>query len=190
MTYKHRQQGVTLIVAMIMLLLMSLMAANAFKSSANDLRIVGNTQARQESIASAQKAIEETISSSLFATEPETVAATPVTIDIDGDGTNDYTATLNPQPNCFRTRVIKATELDIDLEAEGGDPDSACLGSPISGSGIEQPESGNLAGNTLCATMEWNIGARVQDARTASDVTVHQGVSIRVLETEAEAQCL
>ena len=186
MTSMHRQQGVTLIVAMIMLLLMSLMAANAFKSSANDLRIVGNTQARQESIASAQKAIEETISSSTFASAPETVAATPVTVDIDGNGTADYTATLDPQPNCFRTRVIKSVELDPEDAA-----DLSCFQSgSAQASGIEQEGGAVIAGNSLCATMEWNIGARVQDARTAADVTVHQGVSIRVLETEAEAQCL
>lgn len=186
MTSMHRQQGVTLIVAMIMLLLMSLMAANAFKSSSNDLRIVGNTQARQESLASAQKAIEETISSSLFASDPDTVANTPVTVDIDGNGTADYTATLDPQPNCFRTRVIKSMELDPTNAS-----DLSCFQSGnVQGSGIEQEDAAVTAGNSLCATMEWNIGARVQDARTASDVTIHQGVSIRVLETEAEAQCL
>lgn len=186
MTPLHRQQGVTLIVAMVMLLLMSLMAANAFKSSLNDLRIVGNTQARQESLAAAQKAIEETISSSIFATAPETVAATPVTIDIDGNGTGDYTATLAPQPNCFRTRVIKTSELD-----PANANDLSCFQSGnVQVSGIEQAGAAVIAGNSLCATMEWNIGARVQDASTASDVTIHQGVSIRVLETEAEAQCL
>lgn len=182
----QRQQGVALIVAMVMLLLMSLMAANAFKNSANDLRIVGNTQARQESLAAAQQAIEATISSSAFAIDPESVAATPVAIDIDGNGVDDYTATLNPQPNCFRTRVIKSVELNAESAT-----DLSCFQSGGSqGGGIEQDDAPVTAGNSLCATMEWNIGARVVDARTAADVTVHQGVSIRVLETEAEAKCL
>lgn len=185
MTPRHSQQGVTLIVAMIMLLLMSLMAANAFKSSANDLRIVGNTQARQESLAAAQKAIEETISSSLFATAPATVAATPVTVDIDGNGTADYTARLNPQPNCFRTRVIKSSELN-----PANASDLSCFqSSNVQASGIERAGAAVTADDSLCATMEWNIGASVQDATTAANVTIHQGVSIRVLETEAAAQC-
>lgn len=181
-----RQHGATLVMAMVLLLLMSLMAANAFKNSSTGLRIVGNMQGRQESMAAAQKAIEQTISSAAFTATPELVAATPVPVDIDGDGNTDYTATLNPQPNCYRTRVIKMNELNPDNAG-----DLSCMQSgSVQGGGIDDPNAAVDAGNSMCATMEWNVGSRVVDARTGADVTIHQGVSVRVLETEAESQCL
>ena len=48
------QRGATLVLALIFLVLMSLFALSAFNSSSSNLRIVGNTQARQESLATAQ----------------------------------------------------------------------------------------------------------------------------------------
>jgi hypothetical protein len=60
----------------------------------------------------------------------------------------------------------------------------------VQGGGIDDPNAAVDAGNSMCATMEWNVGSRVVDARTGADVTIHQGVSVRVLETEAESQCL
>ncbi|HAL39750.1 MAG TPA: hypothetical protein DCP03_17240, partial [Polaromonas sp.] len=61
MTSKAHQRGATLLVAMIFLILMSLFAISAFKSSTGNLRIIGNMQSRQEAIAVGQKAIEDTI---------------------------------------------------------------------------------------------------------------------------------
>lgn len=169
-----------------MLLLLSLMAANAFKSTANSLRIVGNTQSRQESLAAAQKAIEQTISSAAFAIDPEAVAANPVTVDINGDGTNDYSVSLDPQPNCYRTRTIKTSELNPEVAA-----DLACVqSSNLSNSGLDSDDAVSLAGNSMCATMEWDIGATINDTASNTAIALHQGVSIRVPEAEVDNLCL
>jgi hypothetical protein len=186
MTPRFRQQGATLLVAMIFLILMSLFAISAFKGSIGNLRIVGNMQARQESVAVAQKAIEQTISSSLFTTNPASVAATPIQVDIDGNGSNDYTATLNPQPKCYRTKAIKSNDLDMALAA-----DRQCMKSGTDpNTGLDIPDAAADAGNSLCANSEWNVGATVEDLRTGTKVTVNQGVAVRVLETDAANLCL
>ena len=186
MKKRSTQHGATLVVAMIFLILMSLFAISAFKSSTGNLRIIGNMQARQEAIAVAQQAIEQTLSSFLFTTSPDTVAATPLLVDIDGNGSNDYTASLNPQPNCYRTKVIKTTELNPSLPA-----DLACLkSSVVQQGGLDIIDAAADAGNSLCANSEWNVGAAVTDQRTGTKVAVHQGVAVRVLETDAANLCL
>jgi len=71
MNHQSTQRGATLVVALIFLVLMSLFAISAFNSSTGNMRIVGNTQARQESLSAAQLAVEKTISSSNFHTNPD-----------------------------------------------------------------------------------------------------------------------
>ena len=182
----HRQRGASLVVSLVMLLLLSLMAANAFKGAANSLRIVGNTQWRQESLASAQTAIEQTISSTAISTDPELVAKTPVLVDINGDGATDYSVSLDPQPNCFRSRTIKTRELNPELAA-----DLACVqSSNLVDTGLDTEDNVSLAGNSMCATMEWDIAASVADQTSNTNLTVHQGVSVRVPEAEVDNLCL
>lgn len=186
MKAKASQRGATLVVAMIFLILMSLFAVTAFKDSTGNLRIVGNMQSRQEAIAVGQKALEQTISSSYFTTNPANVAATPIQVDIDGNGTMDYTATMNPQPHCFRTKAIKSSELNPSLPA-----DLACMkSSVVQQGGLDIPDAAADAGNSLCANSEWNIGAKVVDVRSGAKVTLNQGIAVRVLETDAVNACI
>lgn len=181
----NSQHGVTLVVTMIFLILISLFAVTAFKNSTGNLRIVGNMQSRQEAIAVAQKALEQTISSTYFTTNPANVAATPVLVDVDGNGTVDYTATLNPQPYCYRTKAIKSSELNPTLAA-----DLACMKSgTVQQGGLDTPDAAADAGNSLCASSEWNIGAQVLDVQSGTKVVVNQGVAVRVLDTDAANAC-
>ncbi len=183
---RPRERGITLVVTLILLILMSMFAINAFNGSSGNMRVIGNMQARQESIAAAQQAIEQTISSTVFTSNPATVAATPVAVDIDGDGQADYTARLTPQPRCYRAKPIKSSELNPALSA-----DIACLRSGVvQNSGLDSPDAASDAGNSLCANSEWNIRSEVIDARSSTRVAINQGVAVRVLETDAANSCL
>ncbi len=182
---QSRQRGISLVVTMIFLIVMSMFAVNAFNSSSSNMRIVGNMQARQESIAAAQQAVEQTISSTLFTSNPAGVSANPVAVDIDGDGNADYSAQLTPQPRCYRAKAIKTSELNPGTAA-----DIACLRSGVvQNSGLDTPDAAADAGNSLCANTEWNIRAEVTDTRTSARVAINQGVSVRVLETDAANSC-
>ena len=186
MKFKARQQGVTLVIAMIFLILLSLFAVSAFKNATGNLRIIGNMQSRQEAIAVGQKALEKTLSSSEFSSNPAGVASSPVNVDIDGDGTVDYTANLNPRPHCYRTKPIKSSELNPALAA-----DRSCMKSGVTQQGgLDVSHAEAEAGNSLCANSAWNIGAQVVDMRSSAKVVINEGVGIRVLETDAANSCL
>jgi Tfp pilus assembly protein PilX len=60
--YSRGQRGATLIVALIMLVALAMLSLWSFNSGTMNLRVVGNSQARQEVVAAAQAATEMTLS--------------------------------------------------------------------------------------------------------------------------------
>jgi hypothetical protein len=178
-----RERGVTLIVALVMLLAMALLAVWAYNGSTGNLRIVGNTQVRQEAFAAAQAAIEWTISSPLFVQEPAAVAASPIPVDVHGNGTPSYAALLQPAPTCYRVRPVSASELNPSAAT-----DLPCLLSQAP-NGIESELPGPAAGASLCSDMEWNIRAVVNDAPSGTSVAANQGVAVRGFVTDAATGC-
>ena len=102
---KARERGATLIVALILLVAMAMLSVWAFNTGTTSLRVVGNSQSRQEVVTAAQAAIELTISSPLFIQQPAVVAAAPIPVDIDGDGHPDVSVNLVPAPACYRMAV-------------------------------------------------------------------------------------
>lgn len=180
--HHHRQQrGVTLIVALIMLVALAMLAVWGVNTSTANMRIVGNTQSRQETLSAAQTALETTLSSTLFVKG----TAGNVDVDIDGDGTIDYNVALSPKPSCYRVRVIKVTELDPNSTS-----DLSCLGSSsATTSGIEVDGSAPPTGDSLCADSDWNIRAVATDIRTGASVAANQGISLRSLSTDTANNC-
>lgn len=181
----RRQGGATLIVTLIFLMVMSLMTVTMFKMTTTNVKITGNAQVRSEALAAAQVALASTVSNTQFATAPALIAATPFPVDIDGDGKSDYNVTRNPQPKCNKVKTIKANELDPNVAA-----DVACTNTNIiKNSGIDSEVAGAETGDSLCANSEWNIRASVVDPASEAEVAIHQGVSLRVLVTDADSAC-
>ena len=182
---KQGQRGATLIIALIMLVALAMLSAWAFNGSQMNLRVVGNSQARQEVVTAAQAAVELTISTPMFSVDPVAVAAAPIPIDIDGDAQSDYAVRLSPAPACYRVRVLKVNELDPMVEG-----DRACLGSSASPNpGIETAGATPPTGDSLCADSEWNLRAVVADPRSNANAAVNQGVAIRSLSTDTANAC-
>jgi hypothetical protein len=164
----HRQRGVTLIVGLIMLILITLMVTTAFTLNTSNLKSVGNMQFRNESVAAANKAIEQVVGTSFpsgFITIP---AATTVTYDINNDETIDYRVAV-AQPVCVEATLVAGSS------GTGG-----CSGF----------RGGALAG---CAapnySLLWDMRATVSDAVSGSSVVVRQGVRMEVTETQRNAVC-
>jgi len=142
-----RQRGITLIVGMIMLLLITVMVTTAFNLSTTNSKSVSNMQFRDEAIAAANKGIEQTISTMLptgFTTLPTN--ATTYTLDINNDGTDDYTISIGV-PACVQSAIVTGTG------ATGGS--SANLGSGFSGSGTLQHTAGYCRHRNRCA--QWRV---------------------------------
>src|SRR5262245_26735715 len=181
----HRQRGMTLVITLLFLVVISMLAITGFNNSTANVRITGNMMHRQEAMSVANSVIEETISGSQFTTDPIAVAAAPYDVDIDGDGAADWRATLSPAPACQRVQIVKVSELDPDVAS-----DVACLASSVAAfSGIDEASISASAGDSLCANTEWNVRATVNDARTGASVAVNQGIGVRIPKTEATDFC-
>jgi Tfp pilus assembly protein PilE len=178
------QRGVTLIVALIMLTALGLLAAFAIRAGSANLQIVHNTQMRHEAFAAAQAAVERTLSSPAFVTQPAAVAANPVAVDLNGDGVADLSASIDPAPSCYRWRAVKVSELNPATSA-----DRACLGSSQSGNTGIETSGGSPSGDSLCADSEWNIRATVTDPQSGASVAVNQGIAARGLITDVTTAC-
>ncbi len=68
------QRGMTLVVSLIMLVVITLFVLSAIRLSTANLRTVGNMQARNEAAAASQRAIEDLLSSPAAFTAPGSVA--------------------------------------------------------------------------------------------------------------------
>jgi Tfp pilus assembly protein PilV len=110
--WKKQQQGVTLIIALIMLVLITLIVTTAFSMSTANLKSVGNMQVRDEAIAAANLAIEQVISSNFIAA----TADEEIIVDIDQDGTTDYTVIVE-KPKC-----VKASQATGDYKNDEDHP--------------------------------------------------------------------
>ena len=164
----RRQQGVTLVVGLIMLILITLMVTTAFTLNTSNLKSVGNMQFRNESIAAANKAIEQSIGTDFppgFLTVP---AAQTFTYDVNNDGTADYTISLQT-PGC--KEAVK-----LPLGAIAG----SCSGT----------RGGALAGcpKNNWSTM-WDMTATVKDAFSGAEVTVNQGFRVEVTDVQRSSLC-
>lgn len=165
MTPLRRQRGVTLIIGLIMLVLITLMVVSAFTLSGSNLKSVGNMQFRNEAIAAANVAIERVISTD-FTTAP---ADSSSAVDIDNDGTIDYNIDVL-SPTCIKSKPIYTlpnTDPDyVTCKTSGGTP--------------------------LCYDTVWDISATVRTtdaaaAATGAVATTRQGISKRVNITGASS---
>jgi Tfp pilus assembly protein PilX len=169
----RRQGGMTLLVGMIILVMITLLAVSAYRVSNTNLKVVGAMQGRQEGQSAAQAVIEQVLSSLQFTRAPAAVAAAHYGIDINNNGGEDYSVVLNPAPRCVRTApvVIGANPSPTDLP---------CIGSAV---------LGKAHMSSYCADTIWEITATTTDQLTAANTTVRQGVAVRVGVDDASSSC-
>ena len=147
-----------------MLVLLTLLVLGVINMSTVNLRVAGNEQTRNESIAGAQQAIEQVVTTN-FPANPQPVN---VAVDINNDGKTDYNVAV-AKPTCQNSVPIKLVELDPTQAS-----DVACFGSAVVG-GV------GAGGNSVCAKTQWDISATTTDvANSGATVTVHQGIGQRV----------
>jgi len=157
----RREGGViTIFVAMVMLLLITLLITTAFSISTTNLKAVGNVQARNEAIASAQTVIEQVILENAGLSAFQTARTSQV--DINGDGVNDYIVDV-PIPICVRATQANTT----------------------STSSVTLP--GFSAGGAWNTT--WEINAIATDATTGARVSIIHGVRYLLTNVEKNAVC-
>ena len=182
----HRQRGITLVIALVMLVLLTLLALTSFNLGQSNLQVVSNMQARSEALAAARQTVEETISSPRFILTPTDSLAAPCgapnkrCLDVNGDGTNDVTVALTPRPACVKARGVMNTELDVTSVEEAG-----CALGAAQSFGVE----GSVTGESLCSDSVWELNAVATDEVTKAKVEHTQGIAVRVARDDIETSC-
>lgn len=166
-----RQQGASLIVSLIMLIVLTLLVVSAVRTSTTSLKVIGNTQVQTEATAAAQQAIEQIISSD-FTLDAPAVSAAPTLVDLDNDTETDYTVTTSA--TCLNADPIPMSQLDYTKE-----DDKFCFQSG------RQNFSGMIGGagamnSSVCNSTQWDVSATVIDPKSGASVELHQGITKRV----------
>ncbi len=162
---KHQQRGATLITALVMLIVLTLLTFSAIKSSIANLRIVGNAQTGGEAAAAAQQTIEKVISTN-FTANPVPVSAV----------VGSYTVNV-PTPTCSGSTPILNSALDPT-----NPDDQPCFSSGSANNTGIFFVSGVSHTMTVswCYRQKWDVEADVSDAVTGAIEQTHQGVALKV----------
>jgi Tfp pilus assembly protein PilX len=184
---KHKQRGVTLIVALIMLVLLTLLVLTSVNLGKASLQTVGNMQYRNEAYAAAQETLEQAISNTRFFDSPANAIQSPCNgeantkcVDTNGDGTPDITVKLTPPPTCVKVQSIKNANLDLAATEDVG-----CAVGQQQTFGT----AGAASGNSLCSNSVWELRAAATDLVTEAKVEVVQGAAVRVSNDAVVTSC-
>lgn len=192
----RHQQGATLLVTLIMLIMLTLFAISAMNTSTTNLQVVGNMQLRNEALGATQQTIEAAISTTAFVDTPANALANPCggvantrCVDLNGDGVNDLTTKLEPNPTCSQGRVVKVTELVITAPTS---EDVGCVQAQQQGTFAVAGAS--TAGDSLCGQTVWDISAVTRAtgaSATTSDINYGAtlGVGVRVKALDVISAC-
>jgi Tfp pilus assembly protein PilX len=157
-TSRHAQRGVTLVVGLIMLVLITLIVTTAFTLSTTNLKSVGNMQLRNEAIAAANIAIDAEIGTSFINNIPAAVSGAAV--DINDDTITDYIVDIDA-PVCVRATTATNQSLS-----------SVTLGPSM---------SSLVQWNTV-----WDFNALATNAASGAAVRVREGARVLISGTSAQ----
>lgn len=180
------EAGFTLVTALILLIMVTLVVVMSFNLSQSNAVVVGNFQHRTEALNAANHAIGTIINSAGFVSAPASPIPAPqqcgagnkFCVDSDGDGNTDYNVTV--AATCMKVRVIRNSELSLTNAN-----DVPCVLGQAQNVGVV----GALTGESLCADSTWQIDAKADDTTTATTLTASQGVSLRITRDDAVSAC-
>lgn len=185
MRMSSQQQGATLLISLIILVLMTLLGVSSFMLGKSNMQTVGNMQQRNEARAAAQETIEEAVSYTHFFETPANAipggcAANTKCIDVNGDQIADVTVKL-ATPTCIQAKVVQVAALNLADKEDAG----CTIGAQQGQFAVE----GAVTGNSICADSLWELSAEATDNVTESKVTVAQGAAVRVSTDNVTSSC-
>jgi hypothetical protein len=172
MTRRSRQGGTTLVVALVMLVVLSLLVVSAIRFGNVNLKISRNVQAGVEAQAAAQVALEKAVDTINKAPNISAIAAQP-TVAV-STGAVTYTVSVS-KPACIVTKNIPTPQLDPTKEG-----DLPCFESGDGGEKLVTANNTLTQPPTACKDQQWDVQATVDDNDSGAKVSLLQGVSVRV----------
>lgn len=159
------QHGVVLVISLLMLVMLTMIVTTAFLMGTTTLRAVGNMQYRDESLAAANAAIGQVASSSNFYTAQSNQ---DITIYLDNNASNSNPASVDvvvSPPTCVRSFVASA------------------------GSGATSLSLGTMSASGKTWYTEWDIAATATNQASGAQVTMHQGISTILSDSDKTKYC-
>ena len=188
MMFPRREQGMTLLMALIMLIVLTLLALASFNLTQANMQVVTNMQQRDAVTFAARGVLDEVLSSKEFHTNPtQTLAQQPGCgglpdqrcLDTNGDQVNDVTVKVAVKPKCIKVKTVKTTDLNMDNPEE--EQCSLMQNNP----GVQD----NGGGNSRCADSVWEVQVEAQDDISKAKMTVTQGIGVRVPLVDILSKC-
>lgn len=179
---RKRQSGTTLVIAMLMLVMMTLLALTGFNLGRGEYQIVSNMQFQSEAASAAQMALEQVVSNLTFTSNPANVFPSPcsgantICYDTNGDTHTDVEVTIKSRsdpakPVCIGAKIIKNAALNLAIADDLG-----CAVGASQSFGI----AGAATGDSFCADSIWDVQAAAVDSVTQAKATITQGMAVRV----------
>jgi len=188
---RYKQRGITLVISLIILMLMTLFAVTSFNLGRSSLEIVGNMQERTHARDAAVGVIETAFSSSQFSATPTAAISgncggvavqNEKCFDINGDGVDDVDVKIVPNPTCLKSEAILNSALDFN----NSDDASCAVQAQQNTSGIA---GGGSNGASLCGNAVWDITAVATDLASGATASVSSGIAARTSLDDISTYC-
>lgn len=197
-----RQRGTTLVVALIMLVLLTMLAMTTLGVGRSSLLVTGNAQSQAVVQAAAQQMLNQIISNRTFVDNPAAVLdnsncppsfAAPANsrcVNVNGDlamlptdenARHFVMVALNPAPTCVQVRPIPTSQLNLF------NPEDLGCSQGVNNQNFGIAGAGALS--SLCSNTMWEITAIATDPTTGARATVTEGVSMRVSTDNVATSC-
>lgn len=188
MKLPQREQGMTLLMSLIMLVVLTLLALASFNLTQANMQIVTNMQQRDAVSFAARGVLDEVLSSKEFHENPtQTLAQQPGCgglpdqrcLDTNGDAVNDVTVKVAVKPKCVKVKAIKTSDLNQS------DPEEAKCTLPGGNPGVQDANTGD----SMCADSVWEVQVEATDDISKAKMTVTQGIGVRVAMDDIKTKC-
>jgi Tfp pilus assembly protein PilV len=191
---QQRQRGVTLIISLIMLVLLTIMALTSFNIGKSSLQVVDNAQQHAQVLNAAQGVLNQVVSTPSFTEAPGNVldnsncpasAGAPANsrcVDLYGDGKTVIVVAMSPQPVCVQATPVPASALNLTTAQS---PGWGCILGGNTNFGVE----GATEGNSLCADSLWELNAVATEQVSNARAVVTKGVAMRVSQDSVDTAC-
>lgn len=174
MRTRKKQQGATLVISLIMLMVVTVLVVYSMRSGNTNLRIAGNMQYQAESTMATQQVIEQLIEQIKVTDNIGSIPAQTIPVTMSGV---TYSVATTPMNKCLMEVPILNSELNPSV-AE----DVPCFENPDMDAAIKA--DGTLTTKpSACKKQLWEIQADVTEAASGAKVTQVQGLALRASAT-------
>lgn len=174
MNFRKQQQGATLVISLIMLMVVTMLVVYSMRSGNTNLRIAGNMQYQSEAFMGTQEAIEQIIELIKVTDNIGSIPAKTIPVAMSGV---TYNVTTTPMNKCLMEVPILNSELNPSL-AE----DVPCFENPDVDGAIKA--DGTLTTKpSACKNQLWEVQADVTETTSGAKVTQVQGLALRASAT-------